>query len=89
MREDWQFWDLKLLESGAEEMSDKVGAMIHGKKDDDDETFTEGAENFPGKFMYKICQSQWDYPHEEFDAPKRDELDDEEYKDYVLTSEQK
>jgi hypothetical protein len=92
MKEDLHFWDLKLLENGVPTESTEPGEDIHGRKNDDQvagEDFTAGAEDLPGRFMYKICQSQWDYPHDYFDAPMEDEIGTEAFSWYMLTPEQK
>ena len=73
MKDDLHFWDLKLLENGAGSESNEPGEDISGKKDESDATFTEGAKDFAGRFMYKICQAQWDYPHDYFDSYKKDD----------------
>ena len=73
MKDDLHFWDLKLLENGAGSESNEPGEEISGKKDESDATFTEGAKDFAGRFMYKICQAQWDYPHDYFDSYKKDD----------------
>ena len=73
MKDDLHFWDLKLLEDGAGSEPTEPGADISGKKDKADETYTAGAKDFSGRFMYKICQAQWDYPHDDFDSYKKDD----------------
>lgn len=75
MKDDYHLWDLKLLENGVDSDPLKIGADISGKRDDADANFTTGAEAFEGRFMYKICQSQWRYPHDEFDAPKSEDME--------------
>lgn len=88
LKSDWQFWDLKLLESGAAESAKEIGSDISGKRNDADETYLEGTKDFDGRFMYKVCQSSWDYPHSQFDAPKEGEEGDEEWENFKVEPEQ-
>lgn len=85
---DMHIWDLKLLESNAASESEQPGFEISGKKNADDKTFSPQSPDFNGRFMYKICQSEWDYPHDDFDAPKNDEPA-EDHPNFLLAAGQK